>query len=305
MSNLYPSLEDMTVDKMVQAQAHAAAQAQQPAVAAAPGAHSYTVSAPGVTVTTSQSLYPSLNEFMGLEITDEVVRTQMPVVLQQPAGQVVAASGATGANRMVAPISGTREVGMLRSEIRQGVREVVLCKAANGKIGMAVKSVSKGVFVAFVYKGSPAAMAGLRFGDQILQLNGITVAGYDADKVNSLIKKADPQRIVMAVRDRPFERTITMQKDSVGHIGFAFKDGEVKQIIKDSSAARNGILIDHHLVEVNGQNCVGLKDKEVHALFDAGPRTITITIMPTFVYKHMIQKMGSLKKYMDHSVPEL
>ena len=80
---------------------------------------------------------------MGLEITDEVVRTQMPVVLQQPAGQVVAASGATGANRMVAPISGTREVGMLRSEIRQGVREVVLCKAANGKIGMAVKSVSK------------------------------------------------------------------------------------------------------------------------------------------------------------------
>jgi syntenin-1 len=242
---------------------------------------------------------------MGLEITDEVVRTQMPVVLQHPPGQVVAPSGATGANQMVAPVSGTREVGMLRSEIRQGVREVVLCKAENGKVGLAVKAVSKGVFVAFVYKGSPAAMAGLRFGDQILQINGITVAGYDDSKVNNLIKKAAPQRIVLAVRDRPFERTITLQKDSSGHIGFAFKDGEVKQIVKDSSAARNGILIDHNLVEVNGQNCVGLKDKEVHALFDASSRTVTITIMPAFVYKHMVAKMGSLKKYMDHSVPEL
>jgi len=29
--------------------------------------------------------------------------------------------------------------------------------------------------------------------------------------------------------------------------------------VKDSSAARNGLLIDHHMVEVNGQNVVGMK----------------------------------------------
>lgn len=50
-----------------------------------------------------------------------------------------------------------------------------------------------------------------------------------------------------------------MQKDSTGHIGFVFKDNKITSIVKDSSAARNGILIDHHLVEVNGQNVVGLK----------------------------------------------
>ena len=50
-----------------------------------------------------------------------------------------------------------------------------------------------------------------------------------------------------------------MQKDSAGYIGFVFKDGKIKSIVKDSSAARNGILTDHHLIEVQGQNVVGLK----------------------------------------------
>ena len=58
---------------------------------------------------------------------------------------------------------------------------------------------------------------------------------------------------------RPFERTITMQKDSAGFIGFIFKDGKIKSLVKDSSAARNGVLTEHHLIEVNGQNVVGVK----------------------------------------------
>ena len=60
----------------------------------------------------------------------------------------------------------------------------------------------QGVFISFVFKGSPAAMAGLRFGDQILQINGDTVAGYDTDKVMKIFKKCDAQRIVLATRDR-------------------------------------------------------------------------------------------------------
>lgn len=50
-----------------------------------------------------------------------------------------------------------------------------------------------------------------------------------------------------------------MQKDSAGFIGFVFKDGKIKSLVKDSSAARNGVLTEHHLIEVNGQNVVGVK----------------------------------------------
>ena len=60
----------------------------------------------------------------------------------------------------------------------------------------------QGVFVAFVHKDSPAALAGLRFGDQILQIDGDTVAGWDTDKAMKVLKNANAQKITMAIRDR-------------------------------------------------------------------------------------------------------
>jgi len=60
----------------------------------------------------------------------------------------------------------------------------------------------KGVFVSFVHANSPAALVGLRFGDQILQINGENVAGWDTDKVLKVLRKAAPERITMAIRDR-------------------------------------------------------------------------------------------------------
>lgn len=89
---------------------------------------------------------------------------------------------------------------------------------------------------------------------------------------------------------RPFERTLTLHKDSVGHIGFQFKNGKIIGLVKDSSAARNGLLTEHYLLEVNGQNVVGIKDKEISALIEEGGPIITVTVIPSFVYDHMIKK---------------
>lgn len=54
----------------------------------------------------------------------------------------------------------------------------------------------------FIKKGSPAGIAGMRFGDQILSINGEAVAGYTVDKVTKLVKKSAADRISFAVRDR-------------------------------------------------------------------------------------------------------
>ena len=40
---------------------------------------------------------------------------------------------------------------------------MILCKDGEGKVGMRVKAVNKGVFVCLVTKGSPAAIGGLRY----------------------------------------------------------------------------------------------------------------------------------------------
>lgn len=52
----------------------------------------------------------------------------------------------------------------------------------------------------------------------------------------------------------------------------------------------NGILTEHFMLEVNGQNVVGMKDKEIKQILEASPRTLTITVMPKFVYKHMMDQ---------------
>lgn len=139
-------------------------------------------------------------------------------------------------------------------------------------------------------ENSPAALAGLRFGDQILQINGTNVAGYSMDKVHEMLKKSPVNGINVVVRDRPFERTLTLHKDSTGHVGFQFKNGKIVSIVKDSSAARNGVLTEHQLLEVEGRNVVGLKDKEVTKLIDAAGNVVTITVIPSFVYEHMVKK---------------
>jgi syntenin-1 len=286
----------MKVDQMVQAQQTLVHDANT----AARAITSTGLAAPGSTVV----LYPSLDSYMGLEITPQMIQEEQNSQVALPNYSQVAQRG-TG-QQQVAPVTGN-SVGLRRAEIKQGVREVVLCKDQEGKIGLRVRSVNKGVFVAFVHANSPAAMAGLRFGDQVLQINGEYVAGWDTDKTAKFVKKAAPERISMAIRDRPFERTITLQKDSVGTVGFVFKDNKITSIVKDSSAARNGVLIDHHLVEVNGQNVVGLKEKDIKEIVDAVGRTVTITIIPSYIYEHIIKNIGSslIRKQMDHSVPDM
>merc|ERR1719347_469874 len=268
-------------------------------------APSYT--APSQTTPSQQAplpSYPGLADYMGLELTEAEMRANMPEYL--PVAVAQSAPAPYAPSNLVAPLSGSSP-GLVRAQVSHGVRQVILCKDQDGKIGLRVKAVNKGVFVCLVIKGSPAALGGLRFGDQILQVDGQSLAGYSSDKVHDLLKKAAVNNITMAVRDRPFERTLTLHKDSSGHIGFQFKDGKITSNAVDSSAARNGLLIDHQLLEVNGQNVVGLKDKEVGVVIEEAGDVITITIIPTYIYNIITKNMSSslVKKLMDHSIPEM
>ncbi|GFG39595.1 hypothetical protein Cfor_03365 [Coptotermes formosanus] len=291
--SLYPSLEDMKVDQLATAQYRYEAQVTQAALPSAPP--SYPLSpgdVPALGGSRSSSLYPALSDYMGLDLSPRALAELAPqyaVSIPQPTAVAVPAASAGPLARMVAPLSG-QSLGLQRAQVTHGVRELTLCKDGSGKIGLRVQAISKGVFVCLVMKGSPAALAGIRFGDQILQINGTTVAGFSVDEVHTLFRKSPVNGISVVVRDRPFERTVTLHKDSVGHIGFQFKNGKIIGLVKDSSAARNGLLTDHHLLEVNGQNVVGIKDKEITALIAEGGPIITVTVVPSFIYEHMVKK---------------
>ncbi|XP_030624018.1 syntenin-2 [Chanos chanos] len=299
--SLYPSLEDLKVDKVIKAQAQFAhSTSSMPAITE--GTYQPQLPTQGMP---SSSLYPNLEElgeYMGLSLNSDEVQRNLALV--PAAGNQVALSSAVGG--MVRPVTGA-DVGVRRAEIRPGVREVILCKDQDGKVGLRLRDIDNGIFIQLVQANSPAALAGLRFGDQILQINGQNCAGWSGDKAHKALKAAGEQRIELIVRDRPFQRTVTMHKDSSGHVGFIFKSGRITSLVKDGSAARNGLLTDHYICEINGQNIIGLKDPQIKDILTTSPTTMTITIMPKFIYEHMIKKMsgGLLRSSMDHSVPEV
>lgn len=80
--------------------------------------------------------------------------------------------------------------------------QLVLCKDGEGKIGLRLRAINQGLFVCLVSKDSPAALAGVKFGDQILQINGQDVAGMEMDEGHKLLKKCDQNGIKVVVRDR-------------------------------------------------------------------------------------------------------
>lgn len=317
MSGMYPSLEDMKVDHIVQAQesafGRAPVQGGPAPQAAGPQAQAQANPQLPYPVRGSAPVYPGLADFMGLELSEETIRANMPEYLASNAVAVPPQSqvslpypaAVSASNGMIAPLSGSSPA-FARSQLSHGVRQVILCKDVNHKVGLKVKSINKGVFVCLVAKASPAAMGGLRFGDQILQINGENVAGFSESKVNDIFKKAQVNNIVLAVRDRPFERTLTLHKDSTGHLGFQFKEGKITAIGVNTSAARNGMLIDHNMLEVNGQNVVGVKDKETTKIIDEAGQIVTITVIPNFLFSHMVKNMSNalVKRMMDHSLPD-
>ncbi|XP_042322217.1 syntenin-2 [Sceloporus undulatus] len=305
MATLYPSLEDMKVDQVLKAQSVAAPKVTPPAPVPAVVMPSAPEKKEPPKAADPPVLYPNLaelNDYMGLSLSSEEVQKNLGLV---PVGSNAVVPASSGQGMMVAPVTGSN-LGMRRAEIKPGLREIHLCKDERGKTGLKLRNIDKGLFVQLVKANSPASLVGLRFGDQILQIDGKDCAGWNTDKAKRALKKASPEKIVMVVRDRPFQRTVTMHKDSTGHVGFVVKKGQINSLVKGSSAARNGLLINHYICEVNGQNVIGMKDKEIsEVLLNAG-NIITLTIVPAVIYEHMIKKLSSglIKSSMDHSVPD-
>ncbi|XP_068768418.1 syntenin-2 [Struthio camelus] len=292
MATLYPSLEDLKGHQILEAQASAGVRtpptapvAEKPNLSSGP---------------TAPALYPdlaALEDYMGLSLSSEEIQKNLV-----PAGSTALVPAGSAPGQLVAPLSGN-DAGLRRAAIKPGLREIHLCKDERGKTGLKLKSIDQGVFVQLVKANSPAALVGLRFGDQVLQLDGKNCAGWSSEKAHKALKKASPEKIVVVVRDRPFQRTVTVHKDSTGHVGFVVKKGQIVSLAKDGSAARNGLLTHHYICEVNGQNVIGLKDKQLMEVVATSGRVVTLTIIPAVIYEHMVKRLSPAS--MDRSVPDL
>lgn len=53
---------------------------------------------------------------------------------------------------MIAPVTGNANKGLVRAEIKQGIREMVLCKDAQGMLGLRVRHVNNvSIFLLLIF----------------------------------------------------------------------------------------------------------------------------------------------------------
>uniref|UniRef100_A0A8C9B2Z2 PDZ domain-containing protein n=1 Tax=Phocoena sinus TaxID=42100 RepID=A0A8C9B2Z2_PHOSS len=176
--SLYPSLEDLKVDK--QAQTAFSANPANPAILSEASAP---ISQDG---NLYPKLYPELPQYMDLSLNEEEIRANMAMVPGAPSqGQLVAR--ASSMNYMVVPVTGN---------------DTAIRRDQGGKIGLRLKSIDNGIFVQLVQANSPSSLVGLRFGDQVLQINGENCAGWSSNRAHKVLKQAFGEKITMTIRDR-------------------------------------------------------------------------------------------------------
>ncbi|VDK63735.1 unnamed protein product [Onchocerca ochengi] len=196
---------------------------------------------------------------------------------------------------IIAPIT-SQCSGLTKANLSHGVRKVILNRTKSKKYGLRMRAVNQGVFIQLVAEGSPAAAAGIRFGDQLLTLNGIEVLGMTGQKVMDLMKKSKHE-VILILRDRPLARTITLHKDASGLLGFSYKDNLITAVMQDSSASRNGLLINQRIIEVDGRNVMAFKSKAMKSCLDDAPMTVTLTLMPPEFYDEITKKSVKHSKF--------
>ncbi|VDN16953.1 unnamed protein product [Dibothriocephalus latus] len=295
---LYPSFESLTIGKEVKAQ-NEFAQSLATSVRQDPSA-------------TVRANYGELAmNFLGLDLSRVIYDQYGNAIYPDPSCPETAVASAPGS--AVAPPPGSAIaaqpglsgplVKLNPAIVTNAVRELTLQKDKKGRLGIQLRDLDGGIIVSYVECEGGAALSGLRFGDQVLSINGVVVAGFSGPKAMDLVKQS-PSTVVFVIRDRPLERNVTLTKSSSGTVGIVVKHGKVSAIVKDSSAARNGVLINNHILEVNGRNVIGMSDKRIANYLDSIGPTINITLMPSFFYDHLIKKLGrSDLKNMDRSAP--
>ncbi|XP_053663292.1 syntenin-1-like [Anopheles marshallii] len=183
-------------------------------------------------------------------------------------------------------------IRIARFPAANGIRELLIRKDEGGKIGVTGRRIHEGkVLICAVTRRSPAYIAGLRYGDEILCLENESLSVLELDCVRDLVRKNLRNSIRLRTKDKPGERYVTIERDVQKGFGFRFMNGEITFVRKNTVAERRGLERRLQIIEVNEEVVVGMQDEDIEAIINANDDVVTLCVVPVKVYRQLFSRL--------------
>ncbi|XP_052897450.1 syntenin-1-like [Anopheles moucheti] len=183
-------------------------------------------------------------------------------------------------------------IRIARFPAANGIRELLVRKGEGGKIGVTGRRIHEGkILICGVTRRSPAYMAGLRYGDEILCLENELLSALELDRVRDLVRKNLRNSIRLRTKDKPDERYVTIARDVQKGFGFRFMNGEITFVRKNTAAERRGLERRLQIIEVNEEVVVGMQDEDIEAIINAKDDVVTLCVVPVKVYRQLFSRL--------------
>lgn len=132
-----------------------------------------------------------------------------------------------------------------------------------GGIGATISNRDGKVIVADPYEGFPAQKAGIRAGDEILEINGVSLKGKANDQVSTMLKgsKGTPVKLLLMRPGAPKQLEINLQREEIRQDNvpyYGMLEGNVGYIKLDKFLENSGQEVKSALVNLKKNDLKGL-----------------------------------------------
>eukprot|EP01134_Creolimax_fragrantissima_P000190 CFRG0190T1 len=157
------------------------------------------------------------------------------------------------------------------------------------RYGLVVFRTSNTLFVLCAYEDTLASAVGLRFGDEILAVNGKT--SVDMTGAMAAKEMLSSTTCTLKVRPQPLavENRIKRARCKA-QMGIKLEDNRIERVRKDHLAAKAGLKTGNVIITVDRMNCIGETKETVYQMLQGGG--IVETMAPE-VYHSLTRKFNT------------
>ncbi|VDO54183.1 unnamed protein product [Haemonchus placei] len=172
-------------------------------------------------------------------------------------------------------------------------KDVVVPKKSGEPLGIVVVESGWGsmlptVVLAHMNPAGPAARSNqLNIGDQIININGISLVGLPLSAAQTNIKNVKTCTAVRltVVSTPPVVEVRIRRPDTKYQLGFSVQNGVICSLLRGGIAERGGIRVGHRIIEINNQSVVAVAHDRIVNMLATAIGEIHMKTMPTSMFR--------------------